>query len=690
MTSQPTARQNRRAALAVAGLVVLFCAPMFVHPNGLFCTDAYRATDWLHDLTMHLHLREALVDYGEFPLRTHLFGGGYPILGHPSDGSFSPTAWLFVLLPTELAIRALLMLLLWCGSFGVYLLARDRLELSPFAAGTATAAFAFAGWLPSFMLTGFLMQAYYLVAPMVLYLLAGKRASWQRSLGAGLLLLFLFFQAGNGFLVVVHFLLFALWLFAAQDQTTARRGSLALAVFIFLAASNVVSLHQYVSWPVAFGLVGLFVFVAAVWLPLRELIKAFRPYLFRLSLALIVVVVVGAAKWIPMLQLIDQGHYFHAEHFMVGDGYPYVLMPYQPVDRQFYHSLPTFLQHVNRSLAAKTTYPDGLPQDDEYLPLGVTYGIAIAFLLAAIFAWRKFAPFVVFFVFYAFVCFGPNLSIDPYRLLIWGLPGLARLFNPLKYFNFFLVLSLTMGFGVLVGWLFGKIKSKAPVVIGSVLLLCWPLVQNAPLFATLFEKPYQPLPAEEQFYQVHLLPERDNLTLDREDIWLKVYLGLMHERGRPENAVGFYNLQRGIGTLDWYADLLLPQAAEPKHYVLPTGELVDNPAYRGEIWCTQKKCEPTEIQFSPNRIAFNVDVDGPSVVVINQNYDPVFVVNTGRLSNHDGLLAVRLPAAGRYEIKVSYRPRRVMLGMMISLAGFLLVSAALIWRGAVNRLIEKQ
>ena len=174
--------QPLRVALLLALAVLVFCGPMFTS-DGLRQGDDYRDEDWLHDLSFSLHLKRGLRD-GEFPLRSHLVGGGYPILGHPSDGTLSPFSLPFVILPIGTAVRFNLVFLLWLGALGMYALGRAQLGLSPSAAGAAALAFAFSGWFPSMMLAGFYVQAFYLLVPLALHVLLGRGSGLRRSLAA--------------------------------------------------------------------------------------------------------------------------------------------------------------------------------------------------------------------------------------------------------------------------------------------------------------------------------------------------------------------------------------------------------------------------------------------------------------------------------------------------------------------------
>jgi hypothetical protein len=654
------------AALCLA-LVLIFVAPTCLNPQGVLPDDEHRATDLRHDLSFHLNLKTGLADQGQFPLRTHLFGGGYPILGHPSDGTLSPASWTFLLLPIHWAVRVNLVLLLWLGAFGVFLLAREKLGLkTPWALASA-AAFAFSGWLPSFLATGFYVHSYYLVVPMALYLLSARSGTVRNSLLAGFLLLLPFFQAGNGFLACVHFLAVSLLLLAAQESRPLRGGIL-IAIFGFVLVSAIIGMPIVFAIPSALAFAALLFWLYKTLASVRQFLRTIAPYAIRLFIALIVVVAVGCGKWVPMVQLLSSGTYLHGDRFLSETAYPHQRSDVAQ-GHEFYASVPAFLRYAFNSAPEKRT-PDApgeyRPNQEDYAPLGITFGILALFPFAILLARRRFGPWALLFLLYLWICLGPYGPVDAYRFLIWRLPGFSKLFDPFKYFNFFLVLPVTLGFGLAVQKL-GTL-GKRPLLIGAALslFLIWPLVQNASLLKTVFSEPIENV-ENEPFHQVHLLPDLADLPNGLPAIREKVYENLLHERGRPLAATGLANQMRGVGTIDWYADINLPQAAVPKTYLMPDGAAIENPEYRGEAWCERGGCSITDSDVTMNKISVTASVQAADIVVVNQNYDPRFRVEGMEVLDHKGLLAVRVESPGEKRIVFKYRPWGVIAALLISL-----------------------
>jgi len=103
----------------------------------------------------------------------------------------------------------------------------------------------------------------------------------------------------------------------------------------------------------------------------------------------------------------------------------------------------------------------------------------------------------------------------------------------------------------------------------------------------------------------------------------------------------------------------------------------NEPGYRGEQYLLGQG-SVTLARWTPNRLEYAVDAPGPSVLVVNQNYDPSWRVTSGpgRTFSQDGLLAARVPA-GKSRIVLRYVSIAAICGMIISIltafAAFVLI-----------------
>ncbi len=83
-------------------------------------------------------------------------------------------------------------------------------------------------------------------------------------------------------------------------------------------------------------------------------------------------------------------------------------------------------------------------------------------------------------------------------------------------------------------------------------------------------------------------------------------------------------------------------------------------------------------RWTPNRLEYAVDAQAPSVMVVNQNYDPSWRVisGQGQTFSQDGLLAVHVPA-GKSQVVLRYVSMAAIYGLIISmltaLAAFVLI-----------------
>ncbi|HLO27193.1 MAG TPA: hypothetical protein VK187_13875 [Geobacteraceae bacterium] len=97
--------------------------------------------------------------------------------------------------------------------------------------------------------------------------------------------------------------------------------------------------------------------------------------------------------------------------------------------------------------------------------------------------------------------------------------------------------------------------------------------------------------------------------------------------------------------------------------------------YRGEFHMLGKG-NTTLLNWSPNRFVYHVKLQEKDRLVINQNHWPGWHASLGRLTRHDGLLAVDLPP-GEYDVTVRYLPRSFLIGVGIFLAALVCIVAAL-------------
>ena len=93
----------------------------------------------------------------------------------------------------------------------------------------------------------------------------------------------------------------------------------------------------------------------------------------------------------------------------------------------------------------------------------------------------------------------------------------------------------------------------------------------------------------------------------------------------------------------------------------------EDPSYRGEQYLLGAGSLALT-RWTPNALSFEVDAASPTVLVVNQNYDPNWQVVSGRgeVIAYAGLIAVRVPA-GRQELEIAFRSRAFTLGLPLTI-----------------------
>jgi hypothetical protein len=134
---------------------------------------------------------------------------------------------------------------------------------------------------------------------------------------------------------------------------------------------------------------------------------------------------------------------------------------------------------------------------------------------------------------------------------------------------------------------------------------------------------------------------------------------------RDESTKTMYELARAnMGALNCYEPLLPSRA--------PVG--INEPDYRGEQYLIEDGTVAL-VEWTPNRLVFDVASGSPNVLVVNQNHDPSWRLASGRgdVVAHERLLAVRVPA-GSGRLVLVYRSEWFVAG--VALAAVALVGAA--------------
>jgi hypothetical protein len=628
--------RRRWTPIAVIALVALgFGIPMVLEPAGIQGGDAYRNNDWLSILVFRQWLHHSVHELGQFPLWCPFLGGGYPTVQHPSDGSLTPLAIPVLLFGDVAGVKIDLVLLVFLGGLGVYLTARDHLGLSPRGALFSAVAFQAAGWLPSMLLVGFYNLALYQLIPLIVYFAVRAHGQLRFAIPAGVLFGFFAHVGAMGSAVLGLFL--AVLTLACSVRR--RRG------------------RAPVTW---------------------------RPSA-ALGLTVLIALGVAAVKLVGVADLRERGFYMHG---WAADAMPPSAEPWNepppdsPVDYRskdwsdsFYtsgaHFLAASVSHVPLEPA---TDAQGESLNDEYAFLGIPWTAALLFLPGLVLTWRRSLPFAIAGGTLLVLCFGPYSPLDLYRLVVWSMPPLRDISQFYKYGNFFVLLVITLASGGVFDAL-GDRRWVSPVSAVALASLLPFLAVHGTLTAERFRYPAPELPAADTFHQVRTA---FNPLGDSDPF-------LYRELTRPLTLTEYHNVGRGVGTVDWYADIYLPENAIPATLISPTdGSQAPNPHYRGEAWLDDGGGEVLQIFIRANSVDVVLDLDRPATLVVNQNHDPRWRSDAGAVEAQAGLLAVALDQPGRQVVQLRFVPRDIHAGIAISATTLLLCGVAW-WLPAVLR-----
>ena len=118
-----------------------------------------------------------------------------------------------------------------------------------------------------------------------------------------------------------------------------------------------------------------------------------------------------------------------------------------------------------------------------------------------------------------------------------------------------------------------------------------------------------------------------------------------------------------IGTIDCYETADVPRKAIP----------ASSANYKGEAYWLGAGGSVRIGDWSPNRVALDVDAAGEGYLVLNQNYDPGWHLAEGagrQVEEMDGLLAVKVAPSDK-RIVLYYLPTSFIVGLAVTLAASL-------------------
>jgi hypothetical protein len=352
--------------------------------------------------------------------------------------------------------------------------------------------------------------------------------------------------------------------------------------------------------------------------------------LIGLACAFALSLVFGAAKVWPMIELLLQSSRRVDNYDIyrgVAGGYPH-----------FYESLGVF--------AKALVLPSSIPNESIW-PGWLTLPLAAVGLAAG---FRKMWPLFASALLFTVICFGPYFPIDLFKPL-WLLPFFRSMHAPYQLFSYFVLATLCLGaargFDVVRAPELRRVKIALGVIAFASLMLGY-LLFNLNVLSGVFTKEAPRLAAQKS----------------QGDFYSVKGIGMVRGAPRTNHSQQYFNIMRGVGTIDWDGDVLLAEYAQPRFFIDAQDRREIVSQYKGEAYFENTQGDIDSLKISSNRITITGTVSGSGLVVVNQNWDKHFRCNFPLIA-HKGLLAAKLPP-GQFEAHFVYRPWPTLAGMACS------------------------
>lgn len=471
------------------------------------------------------------------------------------------------------------------------------------------------------------------------------------------------YEAADGNLQKL-FYYFLPWLLAFFIKSKQDKRFIVFSVFIL----SLILLNNALILPPVILLLFLFSCFNSIEVKRGFKIKLNTVYITSLLLIVVVTCLLCAVKILPFLQLYSM---------KVNQNYPLNDYSYAYVS----HSVKTFgscldLARLNSSLFD--------PKFRNYSVMYFGYIPVIIFILSILFCRRGMLSYIIIFMVFTLIQFGPNSSIDLFKIL-WRLhPFGYSMWRLDKYFGFFSLffISLIGGrfFSIFEGKKRSLLMSGLLIIIISIANMYW---QNRLIFQDIIYEKTPVFKKYDSFFQ----SEVKKVEIERD---LPGYSGFKDIRSYQPFWV-LLNQNVGSSNLILHGTINIGEYAVPK-YILETGGLkgecvyvkgydnlskydtvdlissaIGNPLYRGEVFTLNPENKAELIYFSPNEIKIGVKITNTDKIIINQNYHKSWKTNKGRLINYQGLLGIEFNNIGSYIVELKYRPLDFFVGLCISI-----------------------
>jgi len=208
-------------------LAVVYAGPVFTPLDAVESAEPLKDFDWLKIAAFEHYARANLLEHASLPLWGSYFGGGYPLAAHPEFNGFSPLFLPSLVFGEVVGMKIQLVLVLWLGALGIYLVARRTLRLRPEGAATAAVGLLAAGWMAWRVHYGWPMHFGYYLFPWAFYFTWKAVTDRRWIVAAAAVMVVVLQQIAQG--LPLFFLFLLLWA-VAEDAAEKRLRRVGLVV----------------------------------------------------------------------------------------------------------------------------------------------------------------------------------------------------------------------------------------------------------------------------------------------------------------------------------------------------------------------------------------------------------------------------------------------------------------------------
>ena len=184
MSAAESAAQRSSFAVLLGIALVILIVGLPVLTSGGLISDRGDATQYY---ARHHHLRTALLDHGVLAQRSHLLGGGYPVIGDPEDPTFNPLSLLTIGFGEVMGLKLHGLLAMFLFGAGIFLLLHRRFDLDTIPAAFAGLTAALSLWVPVRMWDGNPNETIPVLLPLLILIWSGKNRGGLRIVAMALL-----------------------------------------------------------------------------------------------------------------------------------------------------------------------------------------------------------------------------------------------------------------------------------------------------------------------------------------------------------------------------------------------------------------------------------------------------------------------------------------------------------------------